>query len=163
MKETEFINQNKNKWFNYEKHLSSSTTEPEKIRELYTELNNDLSYAQTFYEKRTVRAYLNYLAQSVHRQLYKQKKEAFSVIWNTWTIELPLEIYRARKNILFALVLFLIYALIGAFSTHQDIDFARMVLGESYINLTESNIEKGNPLGIYGDSSQGAMFVQITI
>lgn len=163
MKETQFIEQNKKKWSNYEKSLSSSTTEPEKIRELYTELNNDLSYAQTFYEKRTVRAYLNYLAQSVHRQLYKQKKEAFSVIWNTWTIELPLEIYRARKNILFALVLFLIYALIGAFSTHQDIDFARMVLGENYINLTESNIEKGNPLGIYGDSSQGAMFVQITI
>ncbi len=163
MKETEFINQNKNKWNNYEKHLASSSTDPEEIRELYTELNNDLSYAQTFYEKRTVRAYLNYLAQSVHRQLYKQKKEPFSVIWKAWTIDLPLEIYRARKNLLFALVLFLIYAAIGAFSTHQDIDFAKAVLGTGYVNLTEENIAAENPLGVYGNSSQGTMFVQITL
>lgn len=163
MKETEFINQNKNKWSNYEKHLASSSTDPEEIRELYTELNNDLSYAQTFYEKRTVRAYLNYLAQSVHRQLYKQKKEPLSVVWKAWTIDLPLEIYRARKNLLFALILFVIYATIGAFSTHQDINFAKSILGSSYISLTEDNIAAGNPLGIYGDSSQGAMFVQITL
>jgi uncharacterized membrane protein SpoIIM required for sporulation len=163
MKETEFINQNKNKWTKFEKHLASSSTDPEEIRELYTELNNDLSYAQTFYEKRTVRAYLNYLAQSVHRQLYKQKKEPLSAIWSAWTIDLPLEIYRARKNLLFALVLFLIYALIGAFSTHQDINFAKTILGTGYINLTEENIAAGNPLGIYGDSSQGTMFVQITL
>lgn len=163
MKETEFINQNKNKWNRYEKHLTSSSTNPEEIRELYTELNNDLSYAQTFYEKRTVRAYLNYLAQSVHRQLYKQKKEPFSVIWKAWTIDLPLEIYRARKNLLFALILFLIYAVIGAFSTHQDINFAKTILGSHYIQLTEDNIASGNPLGIYGDTSQGTMFVQITL
>ncbi|RYM34095.1 stage II sporulation protein M [Brumimicrobium glaciale] len=163
MKETQFINQNKNKWNKFEKHLASSSTDPEEIRELYTELNNDLSYAQTFYEKRTVRAYLNYLAQSVHRQLYKQKKEPFSAVWKAWTIELPLEIYRARKNLLFALILFVIYAAIGAFSTHQDIDFAKTILGTGYVNLTEENIAAGNPLGIYGDSSQGTMFVQITL
>ena len=163
MKETQFINQNKNKWNKFEKHLSSSSTDPEEIRELYTELNNDLSYAQTFYEKRTVRAYLNYLAQSVHRQLYKQKKEPFSIVWKAWTVDLPLEIYRARKNLLFALVLFLIYATIGAFSTHQDINFAKTILGQGYINLTEENIASGNPLGIYGSSSQGTMFVQITL
>ncbi|PKR82072.1 hypothetical protein CW751_01675 [Brumimicrobium salinarum] len=163
MKETEFIQQNKRKWNTYEKRLSSTSTEPEEIHELYTELNNDLSFAQTFYEKRTVRAYLNYLTQSIHRKFYKQKKEPFSAIWKAWTIDLPLEIYRARKNLLFALVLFIIYFLIGAFSTHQDIDFAKMVLGNGYVNLTEENIANGNPMGIYGDTSQGIMFVQITI
>ena len=163
MKETQFIKQNHKKWKNYEKKLSSSSSDPDEIRELYTELNNDLSFAQTFYEKRTVRAYLNYLAQSVHRKLYKQKKEPFSAIWKTWTVDIPLEIYRARKNILFALALFLIYAIIGAFSTHQNIDFAKSVLGSGYIQLTEQNIANGNPLGIYGSSTQGSMFITITL
>lgn len=163
MKETQFIKQNHKKWEQYEKKLSASSSNPDEIRELYTELNNDLSFAQTFYEKRTVRAYLNYLAQSVHRKLYKQKKEPFSALWKAWTVDIPLEIFRARKNILFALVLFLIYATIGAFSTHQDINFAKSILGSGYINLTEQNIADGNPLGIYGSSTQGSMFVTITL
>lgn len=163
MKETEFIDQNKNKWANFEKSLSSSSAKPEEVRELYTELNNDLSYAQTFYEKRMVRSYLNNLTQSIHRKLYKQKKDPFSAILKTWTVELPLEIYRARKNLLFALVLFIIYAIIGAFSTHQDIGFANKILGEGYVMSTEENIASGNPMGIYGNSSQGVMFLQITL
>ena len=163
MKETEFIEQNKKKWAEYEKKLASSATDPEKIRELYTELNNDLSYAQTFHEKRMVRAYLNYLAQKIHRRLYKQKREPFSVLWRAWTVEFPLEIYRARKNILFALVLFIIYALIGAFSTHQDIHYADAILGQGYIQQTENNIANGNPLGVYGNTSQGTMFLMITL
>lgn len=163
MKETQFINQNKEKWASFEKKMASSSTDPEEIRELYTELNNDLSYAQTFHEKRMVRAYLNYLAQMIHRRLYKQKKEPFSAIWKSWTIEIPLEIYRARKNLLFALVLFIIYALIGAFSTHQDISYADSILGHQYIIETEANIANGNPLGVYGNSSQGTMFLMITL
>src|SRR5690554_565065 len=107
MKETQFIEQNKEKWIRYEKKLSSSSSNPEEIRELYTELNNDLSYAQTFYEKRIVRSFLNNLTQAVHGKLYKQKKEPFLAIIQAWTVDLPLEIYRARKNLLFALFLFL--------------------------------------------------------
>lgn len=163
MKETEFIEQNKNKWASFEKSLSSSSAKPEEVRELYTELNNDLSYAQTFYEKRMVRSYLNNLTQSIHRKLYKQKKDPFSAVLKTWTVDLPLEIYRARKNLLFALVLFVIYALIGAFSVHQDIGFASQILGNHYILSTEENIASGNPMGIYGNSSQGIMFLQITL
>lgn len=163
MKETTFIQQNKKKWAQYEKNRNNTASDPEKLGELYSEINNDLSYAQTFYKKRTVRAYLNHLAQDAHRKLYKQKKEPFSTVWKAWSIEIPLEIYRARKNILFALILFLLYAVIGAFSTHQDIDFAKSILGSYYIEITEENIANGNPLGIYGGRGQGQMFVDITI
>lgn len=163
MKETQFINQNKEKWAKFEKKMASASTDPEEIRELYTELNNDLSYAQTFHEKRMVRAYLNFLAQKVHRRLYKQKKEPFSVLWKAWTIDFPLEIYRARKNILLALILFIIYAAIGAFSTHQDIHYADTILGTQYVQQTEENIANGDPLGVYGNTSQGTMFLMITL
>ncbi|MEX1192725.1 MAG: stage II sporulation protein M [Brumimicrobium sp.] len=163
MKETSFIAQNKEKWAKFEQTRNKPTADPEELGRLYAEINNDLSFAQTFYKKRTVRAYLNYLAQEIHRQLYKQKKEPFSKLLKAWTVDVPLEIYRARKNLLFALVLFLIYATIGAFSTHQDINFANMILGEGYIFETENNIREGNPLGIYGSSSQGHMFIRITI
>ena len=163
MKETTFIAQNKKKWAQFEKSRKNSDSDPEKIGELYSEISNDLSYAQTFYKKRTVRAYLNHLAQDAHRRLYKQKKEPFSKVWKAWSIDIPLEIYRARKNILFAFILFLIYAAIGAFSTHQDINFAKTILGSSYVRLTENNIADGNPLGIYGSSGQGEMFVMITL
>ncbi|MFA5574033.1 MAG: stage II sporulation protein M [Brumimicrobium sp.] len=163
MKETQFIEQNKEKWIRYEKKLSSSSSNPEEIRELYTELNNDLSYAQTFYEKRIVRSFLNNLTQAVHGKLYKQKKEPFLAIIQAWTVDLPLEIYRARKNLLFALFLFLIYGAIGAFSTNQDVNYATKILGEDYIEMTEQNIVEGNPLGVYGASSQGSMFLEITL
>ncbi|MGM0477992.1 MAG: stage II sporulation protein M [Bacteroidota bacterium] len=163
MKETRFISENKNKWAKFERSRQSSETDPDETRKLYTEINNDLSYAQTFYKKRTVRAYLNYLAQEAHRRLYKQKKEPFSSVWSAWTIEIPLAIYRARKNLLFALVLFIVYATIGAFSTHQDVNFARSILGSNYINITEENIASGDPLGIYGTGGQSSMFIQITL
>lgn len=163
MKETTFIKQNKKKWAQYERNRNNTSSDPEKLGELYSEINNDLSFAQTFYKKRTVRAYLNHLAQDAHRKLYKQKKEPFGTVWKAWTVDIPLEIYRARKNILFALVLFLIYAVIGAFSTYQDIDFAKSILGSYYIEITEENIANGDPLGIYGGRGQGQMFIDITI
>tara|TARA_B100000508_G_scaffold141096_1_gene146873 strand:- start:107761 stop:109686 length:1926 start_codon:yes stop_codon:yes gene_type:complete len=163
MKETTFIKQNQKKWAQFERNKNNASSDPEKLGELYSEINNDLSYAQTFYKKRTVRAYLNHLAQDAHRRLYKQKKEPFGTVWKAWTVDIPLEIYRARKNILFALILFLIYATIGAFSTYQDIDFAKSILGGRYIQITEENIANGDPLGIYGSGSQGSMFIDITI
>lgn len=163
MKETSFIAQNKEKWAKFEKNRDKSTADPEELGRLYAEINNDLSFAQTFYKKRTVRAYLNYLAQEIHRKLYKQKKEPLKRILRAWSVDIPLEIYRARKNILFAFILFLIYATIGAFSTHQDVGFANMILGDGYIQETENLISEGNPLGIYGSTSQGYMFMRITI
>jgi uncharacterized membrane protein SpoIIM required for sporulation len=73
-----------------------------------------------------------------------------------------LEIYRARKNLLFALISFLLYVAIGAVTTHFDPDFPRTVLGDVYVNGTLENIRKGIPLNVYEDSDQMAMFVQIT-
>ncbi|MDG2440336.1 MAG: stage II sporulation protein M, partial [Crocinitomicaceae bacterium] len=73
-----------------------------------------------------------------------------------------LEIYRSRKNLLFALVAFIIYALIGAVTTHLDPNFASVVLGQGYVDVTNENIANLNPLAIYEDDDQLAMFINIT-
>ncbi len=163
MKETTFIAQNKEKWARFEKMRNSSAMDPEELGRLYSEISSDLSYAKTFYEKRTVRAYLNGLAQSIHGKLYKQKREPFRSLVKAWTTHIPLEIYKARKNLLFALVMFLLWAGIGVISSYFDPNFAEMILGRSYISITEQNILQGNPLGIYGNESQTSMFFSITL
>ncbi len=127
------------------------------------DITDDLSYAQTFYHRRTVRVYLNQLAQKVYTGVHKQKGESLGKFLTVWKISLPLEIYRARKSLLVALVAFLVYTLIGVLTTHINPDFARVVLGDGYVDLTNENIANGNPLAIYGmQESQLQMFMDIT-
>ena len=113
------------------------------------DITDDLSYAQTFYRRRTVRVYLNQLAQKVYTGVHKQKGESLAKFFTVWKTSLPLEIYRARKSLLVALISFLVYVAIGALTTHIDPDFTRLVLGDCYVNATLENIQDGNPLAIY--------------
>lgn len=149
MKETSFIEQNKEKWHRFEKLYADKSNDPEELSDLYMDITDDLSYAQTFYKRRTVRVYLNQLAQKVFTGVHKQKGDSFRRFLTVWTTSLPLEIYRSRKNLLFALVMFLIYATIGAVTTHMDPDFPRQVVGDGYVDMTLENIQNGNPLAVY--------------
>ena len=59
MKETSFIKQNKKKWARFEKLSGKKNNDPDEVSELFTEITEDLSYARTFYPRRSVRVYLN--------------------------------------------------------------------------------------------------------
>lgn len=162
MKETSFIEQNKEKWRRFERLSENKQSDPEELSELYLDISDDLSYAQTFYEKRTVRVYLNSLAQRIYSQLHIQKGETFKNLLHTWIITLPLESYRSRKSLGFALGVFLLWTLVGIVSTHFVPDFPKYILTEGYILETEANIRMGNPLKIYEDTDQLSMFIRIT-
>ncbi len=162
MKETQFIKQNKEKWNRFEELYESKSNDPEELSDLYLDITDDLSYAQTFYPKRTVRVYLNQLAQKVYTGVHKRKGEPIKKFITVWKTSLPLEIYRSRKNLLFAFVLFLIYFLIGAMNVSNDPYFLDDVAGYGYVDMTIENIEKGNPLGVYQSGSQMDMFIAIT-
>ncbi len=162
MKETSFINQNKEKWSRFEKLYESQANDPEELSDLYMDITDDLSYAQTFYRRRTVRVYLNQLAQRVYTGVHKQKGESLKKFITVWKVSLPLEIYRSRKNLLFALAVFMVYMMIGVLTTHMDPDFPRIVLGDGYVDMTLQNIQDGNPLKVYETDDQMAMFIQIT-
>lgn len=162
MKETKFIEENKVKWSEFEKAYASSKKNPEKLSKLYLDITEDLGYAQTFYNRRTVRVYLNQLAQQVFSGIHKQRDQIWKKFFNVVTVSVPLEIYRSRKTLLFALISFLIYMLIGAVTTYFNPDFPRVVMGDGYVDMTINNIAKGNPLAVYESQSQLSMFINIT-
>ncbi|SFT65029.1 Uncharacterized membrane protein SpoIIM, required for sporulation [Lishizhenia tianjinensis] len=163
MKETAFINKNKEKWKRFEKLSKGNNTDPEELGELFTEVNEDLSYAQTFYERRTVRAYLNQAAQGVYGRLYKQKGDSLKKYWKTWSVVIPLELYKSRKNLLFALIMFMLWVVIGAVTTHFFPDFVDMAAGRGMIARGERFIAQDDPFGFYGDSESIDMFFMITL
>lgn len=165
MKETTFIEQNKEKWNRFEQLYQSKSNDPEELSDLYMDITDDLSYAQTFYKRRTVRVYLNQLGQRVYTGVHKQKGESLRKFFTVWRTSLPLEIYRSRKNLMFALIAFLIYTLVGVITTMVYPDFPRSVLGDGYVNMTMENITNGNPLAVYethSDVEQMEMFIGIT-
>ena len=163
MKETDFIKQNKKKWARFEKLAANKNNDPDEVSELFTEITEDLSYARTFYPRRSVRVYLNQLSQGVFTSLYRQRKQPIGSFVKFWTEVVPLEMYRARRNLLVAFCFFVLAVLVGVVSQQYDVNFAEIILGESYIYETERNISNNNPMGIYGSSPQGSMFFRITI
>ncbi|MDX1348798.1 MAG: stage II sporulation protein M [Putridiphycobacter sp.] len=163
MRETAFVKQNKEKWAKFESLSKQKNNDPDEISELFTEITEDLSYARTFYPRRSVRVYLNHLAQGVFMSLYKQKKQPISGFITFWTESVPLAVYRARKNLLMAFIFFCAAIILGAVSQHYDETFANIILGDNYVHATEARIEQGDPMGIYGESSEVSMAFGITI
>lgn len=161
MKETKFVNQNKEKWQEFEKLSQSKTKNPDRLSELYVQITDDLSYAKTYYKNRMVRAYLNNLSQKVYLSIYKTKKSPFKNLWNFWQEELPYIIYQCRKELLLSLSIFLVAAGIGAFSVLQDADYAEIVTSPSYVEMTKENIKNGDPMYVYKDEDPLPMFLRI--
>lgn len=163
MKETSFIKQNKKKWARFEKLSGKKNNDPDEVSELFTEITEDLSYARTFYPRRSVRVYLNQLAQGVFTSLYKQRKQPLGNFLKFWTESLPLEMYRARYNLLTSFLFFSLAIVIGAVSQHYDVNFVKLILGDYYVEETERRILAGNPMGVYGEMPEAGMFVSITL
>lgn len=163
MKETSFINQNKDKWRRFEELNKSKQSDPDELSRLFVEITEDLSYARTHYPKRSVRVYLNFIAQNIFTSLYKIKKEPFSKFLHFWKTGLPLEMYRSRKNLLTSFIVFLIAASIGVISTAYDLNFAKVILSDGYVEKTNEYIKDGDPMAVYKSSNSFPMFLQIFI
>ena len=163
MKETTFIKQNKKKWARFEKLSGKNNNDPDEVSQLFTEITEDLSYARTFYPRRSVRVYLNQLAQGVFTSLYKQRKQPLGNMLKFWKETVPLEMYRARINLLAAFLFFVLAMVIGAVSQEYDNDFVRLILGDYYVDRTEDRIADGDPMGVYGESHEVGMFFSITL
>ncbi len=162
MRETQFIKQNKEKWTEFEEVLKKGKSDPEKLSELFIQVTDDLSYARTFYQNRSVRVYLNGLAQRTFLSVYKNKSQAWKTIKEFWSIELPAVSWHSRKDMLLSFCVFMISVLIGAFSTSMDPDFPRSILGDGYVEMTIENIQKGDPMAVYKQEGSLSMFLGIS-
>lgn len=162
MRETHFIAQNKDKWSKFEKVLSESKKDPEELSDLFMEITDDLSYSRTFYPNRSVRVYLNNLAQKIFYDIYRNRKSRLKRFWQFWTDDVPQILFESRFDLLLSFIIFMLAISIGVFSSVMDPDFPRVILGDSYVEMTIRNIESGNPMSVYQDPNQSSMFLQIT-
>jgi len=129
---------------------------------LYIQLMNDLSYAQTYYAKSKTVVYLNYLASQIYQKIYKTKRTESNRLVYFFKTEVPLLLYEYRRYLVYAFVLFFATVFLGAISARYDADFVRLILGDGYVNTTLENIKDGNPVAIYKSGSNWGSFIGIT-
>lgn len=164
MREAAFVKQNKDKWLKFENVLSNNIQiSPDELSALYLEVTDHLSYAQTFYPNSETLRYLNSLSSKAHQKIYKSKKESRTRFITFFTKEFPLSFYQYQPQLLLSFFVFLLFAVIGAYSASQDGGFVRSILGDAYVNMTLDNIENNDPMAVYKKAGEMDMFLGITI
>jgi uncharacterized membrane protein SpoIIM required for sporulation len=161
MKETKFIEQNKEKWGDFEQMLREDRRDPDRLNDLFIQITDDLSYARTFYPNRSVRMYLNTMAQRVFHNVYRGKRLPMARLRLFWTDELPQVLWESRRAMQLALGLFVLAFSIGVVSSIINPEFARVILGDEYVDMTLQNIQNGDPMAVYKDSAPMGMTLGI--
>lgn len=164
MREAAFVKQNKDKWLQFENALQNKkAVSPDVLSALYLEVTDHLSYAQTFYPRSNTQQYLNMLASQAHQKIYTTRRESRNRFLSFFTKEFPLEFYQYHKQLLLAFTVFILFAVVGAFSASSDGSFVRMILGDAYVNMTMENISNDDPMAVYKQMGEMDMFLGITI
>lgn len=164
MKEITFLKQNEKKWTAYEEKLSKENIEnPAELTNMFIELTDDLSYANSNYPQTATNTYLNSLTSRVHHLVYKNRKESGNRFVKFYVYELPAFFATYHKQLLISFIVFSTATFLGIISQLKDDSFVRLILGDYYVDSTIERIRNGNPLGIYGEENQFLMFVYITL
>lgn len=71
--------------------------------------------------------------------------------------------WEARGALLASLLLFVGAVAIGVLSSTADDRFVRLILGDSYVNMTLANIEAGDPLRVYKEARELDMSLGIAL
>lgn len=129
----------------------------------FTQLVDDLAYAKTFYPNSRVTHYINTLASRIYMSIYQNRKERSNKLVTFFRYDVPLTVGKHHLVMLFALIVFFLFFSVGFFSSMHDESFVRQVLGDSYVDMTEKNIEEGNPFNVYADSNPFSMWIRIMI
>jgi uncharacterized membrane protein SpoIIM required for sporulation len=164
LKEITFLKQNADKWQQFESLIDKKGhTDPDLMADLFIQLTDDLSFSKTHYPKSKTTQYLNAVAARVHQEIYKNKKEKRNRILVFWKYELPFLFRNSHRHLLTAFIIFTVAMLIGAVSSANDDSFVRLILGDSYVNMTLENIDKNDPMAVYKSMNQTDMFLAITL
>jgi len=164
MREASFVKNNKERWQLFEDVLArEKEVSPDRLSDLYIEITDDLSYAKTFYPKSNTVVYLNQIASNAHQKIYKTKKESKNRLLTFFKTEFPLAFYQHQKQLAIAFLVFVFFAIVGAYSASVDDSFVRLIMGDGYVNMTLENIEKGDPMAVYKQANELEMFVGITV
>jgi uncharacterized membrane protein SpoIIM required for sporulation len=162
MKESKFVDQNKAKWHDYEKDLRNKESRAARLNQLFIQVTDDLSYARTFYKNRSVKVYLNGLAQKLFNDLYRNQSGSWAAFIRFWKFDLPMLVHDCRKEFRISFIVFLLAFGIGVLSSYYDLNFARLILGNRYVEMTIQNIQNNDPMAVYKDGDKTFMFLYIT-
>jgi uncharacterized membrane protein SpoIIM required for sporulation len=165
LKEISFLKQNEKKWLELERELNTldEIKNPRRLSEQFLELTDDLSYSRTHYPKSKTTEYLNGLTARLHQEIYRNKREKSSRLWNFWKFEIPFMFYKHQKKLLLSLLIFMIGVAMGALCQYYDDQVVRIVIGDIYINERISEIENEQAMSFYGDTNPVLMFAQIPL
>lgn len=160
MREALFIKKNAQKWNEYQ-YLQ--TEDPDQLADRFITLMDDLSYAKTFYPHSKVTKWINSIAVSIYQTVYQNKKQRYSRLITFWRYELPLVFRKYHRLLLITFLFFLLFCMMAVFSSMKQDDFVEGILGREYVSMTEDNIDKGDPFGVYRSDSRFLMFVAIAL
>lgn len=160
MREAQFLKQNADKWKQYEQELHHFDS-PDTFADRFVELTDDLAYSKTFYPNSNTSKYLNGLTSLFHQKIYRNKKEKSARIISFWQYELPYLFKQYHRQLLYSFLFFIVFTFLGVISARYDDSFIRFILSDGYINMTNQNIEKGDPFGVYKTQDAASMFFQI--
>jgi len=164
MNEVQFLHKNIKKWEAFEALLDRENyPNPDVVSEMFINLTDDLAYSRTYFPNTKATQYLNQLTEKAHRIIYQNQPINKNRIINFWKSEFPLLIYGSRKEIFISFIILVLAVLIGIVSNKYDSGFVRIILGDHYVNMSLSNIEKGDPLAVYKSMNQVDMFLGITL
>ncbi len=160
MREALFIKKNKDRWLRIQQQPS---TDPDEMAADFIQLVDDLAYAKTFYPSGKVTTFINTQASKTYLDIYHNRKEESNKLVYFWKYDLPLTIRKHYKVIIFTFIFFAVFFAIGFFTSRQDEDVARGILGNGYINETKRNIANENPFGIYEGGNPLLMWLGIMV
>lgn len=163
MREVAFLKANADKWKRFEQLVRSPQgADPDRLADLFVQVTDDLSYARTFYPGSKTAQYLNGLAAEVHQALYRNRREDRRRFATFWRDEVPRAMADSRRELLVSFLVFVLSVGVGALSAAGDGTFARLILGDAYVNMTLANIERGDPMAVYKQAHELDMFLAIT-
>ena len=160
MRETLFIKKNKDKW---EELDVEHTHDPDELNHRYTQVLDDLAYAQTFYPRSKTTQYLNEKAVKFYNRIYSKRREKLSALFAFFHTDLPLAIRRSHRQLLYGFCFFAVFFLIGILSAIYENGFLGVIIGEEYVEQTKHNIQSGDPFGVYKDDNYFLMFIRIAM
>ncbi len=164
MTEKQFIENNSEDWHRIEDLLDNDIKNADEMHFLFLKLSGDLSYAQTYFPRRSIRWYLNSLMSNVFDSMKTKRKFNFLESFTRfYTYNLPSEVIRNKSSFLISFIIFILSFCIGAYSTNHDKQFPRLILGDDYVNMTETNIANKDPMAVYKQGGRLESFLGISI
>lgn len=160
MREALFIKKNKERW---EKMVHLPSDNIDEMAGEFTQLVDDLGYSKTFYPTSKTTTFLNTESSKRYLSIYKNRREEQNRFVHFFKTELPLTIAKHHKVLLVCFAIFMLFFVVGFYSTIKDESIVRDILGDDYVRMTEKNIADGNPFGVYQKDNPFLMWLGIMI